>query len=135
MQKSDTSYQEIAKCFHLPINEAGRVLKICPTVLKKICRQHNIMRWPYRKVGSSALLAFRKNGRRQVMVSICCTKVGSLSVWSMWQLQSLDRMLAKLELALKDAEQDPHQVIVADSVAAKIRSLRKERDAMFGSSS
>ena len=48
--KGQTSIQELAKYFHLPINVAGSRLGICPTVLKKICRKHGLSRWPHRKV-------------------------------------------------------------------------------------
>ena len=49
--KGQTSIQQLAKYFHLPINVAGSRLGICPTVLKKICRKHGLSRWPHRKVG------------------------------------------------------------------------------------
>ena len=48
--KGKTKMENLAKYFHLPINNAGKQLGICPTVLKKICRKHGIQRWPHRKV-------------------------------------------------------------------------------------
>ena len=42
--------EEVGRHFHLPIEEASRRMKLCPTVLKKICRRYGIHRWPYRKV-------------------------------------------------------------------------------------
>lgn len=36
--------------FHLPIEEAARRMKLCPTVVKKICRRDGLHRWPHRKV-------------------------------------------------------------------------------------
>ncbi|KAF5827988.1 hypothetical protein DUNSADRAFT_18384 [Dunaliella salina] len=36
--------------YHLPINEAAAQLQVGVTVLKKFCRQHNVGRWPYRKL-------------------------------------------------------------------------------------
>ncbi|KAM3757878.1 hypothetical protein ACB098_01G000800 [Castanea mollissima] len=44
--------EEVGRHFHLPIEEASRRMKLCPTVLKKICRRYGIHRWPYRKVKS-----------------------------------------------------------------------------------
>jgi hypothetical protein len=35
--------------YDLPITDAARELGIGVTVLKKICRKHEIVRWPYRK--------------------------------------------------------------------------------------
>ncbi|GLJ47366.1 hypothetical protein SUGI_0999710 [Cryptomeria japonica] len=43
---------ELARYFHLPISEAAKRLRICPTVIKKICRRNELRRWPYRKVRS-----------------------------------------------------------------------------------
>ena len=50
--KGHTSVHEVAAHFHRPINEASRHLKICPTVLKKICRKAGLPRWPHRKLQS-----------------------------------------------------------------------------------
>jgi hypothetical protein len=47
-----THILDIAKHFHLPINEAAKKLNICPTVLKKICRKNGLPRWPHRKLQS-----------------------------------------------------------------------------------
>ncbi|GJN02048.1 hypothetical protein PR202_ga19363 [Eleusine coracana subsp. coracana] len=43
---------EIAQCFHLPIREASKTLKIGVSVLKKKCREYGIPRWPHRKIKS-----------------------------------------------------------------------------------
>lgn len=42
--------KEVGHYFHLPIEEAARRMKLCPTVLKKICRRDGMNRWPHRKV-------------------------------------------------------------------------------------
>lgn len=44
--------EEIQKHFHIPISEAAKQMKVGLTVLKKRCRQLNIMRWPHRKLKS-----------------------------------------------------------------------------------
>ncbi|XP_006643988.1 protein NLP2-like [Oryza brachyantha] len=46
------SYEEISKLFSLPIAEAASILGVCTSVLKRICRSHGIVRWPYRKLVS-----------------------------------------------------------------------------------
>ena len=51
-KKGRTAIESIACHFHKPINEAASELGICPTVLKKICRKHNMARWPHRKLKS-----------------------------------------------------------------------------------
>jgi len=48
--KGRTHIAEIAQYFHKPINVAARNLNVCATVLKKICRQHGLKRWPSRRL-------------------------------------------------------------------------------------
>jgi len=38
--------------YRLPINAACKELKICATILKKVCRNYGIKRWPHRKYQS-----------------------------------------------------------------------------------
>ncbi|XP_028552733.1 protein RKD4-like [Dendrobium catenatum] len=42
---------DITKFFSLPIAEAASILGVSDSVLKRICRENGIVRWPYRKVG------------------------------------------------------------------------------------
>lgn len=44
--------EEIQKHFHIPISEAAKQMNVGLTVLKKRCRELNIMRWPHRKLKS-----------------------------------------------------------------------------------
>nr|ABD96880.1 hypothetical protein [Tarenaya spinosa] len=44
--------KDIGKYFHLPVEEAARIMKVCPTVVKKICRRGGLARWPHRKIRS-----------------------------------------------------------------------------------
>ncbi|XP_059435270.1 protein RKD4 [Corylus avellana] len=43
---------EIQKHFNVPITKAAKEMKVGLTVLKKRCRELNIMRWPHRKIKS-----------------------------------------------------------------------------------
>ncbi|CAN6705867.1 unnamed protein product [Malus baccata var. baccata] len=43
---------EIQKYFDVPITQAAKELKVGLTVLKRRCRELNIMRWPHRKIKS-----------------------------------------------------------------------------------
>ncbi|CAN6275207.1 unnamed protein product [Urochloa humidicola] len=43
---------DIAQCFHLPIREASKSLKIGVSALKAKCRKYGIPRWPHRKIKS-----------------------------------------------------------------------------------
>ena len=44
------SMDELTQYLHLPEKAVAKQLGICLTSLKKLCRQHGITRWPYRKV-------------------------------------------------------------------------------------
>ncbi|WOL02235.1 kinesin-like protein KIN-8A [Canna indica] len=48
-QSGTLTFDEISKLFSLPIAEAAPILGVCTSVLKKICRDYGIVRWPYRK--------------------------------------------------------------------------------------
>ncbi len=45
-------FQQIAKHFEIPEAVAAQHLGISKTQLKKLCREHDIPRWPYRRVCS-----------------------------------------------------------------------------------
>ena len=45
-------YEDIEKCFHLPLAKACKALGIGMTCLKRKCRQYKIRSWPYRKLKS-----------------------------------------------------------------------------------
>eukprot|EP00771_Trimastix_marina_P000232 gnl/Trimastix_PCT/1240.p1 GENE.gnl/Trimastix_PCT/1240~~gnl/Trimastix_PCT/1240.p1 ORF type:complete len:403 (-),score=41.35 gnl/Trimastix_PCT/1240:85-1293(-) len=50
--KKDISMKTLQSYFHLPIKQVADELNVCTTVLKKICREKGIQRWPYRKIHS-----------------------------------------------------------------------------------
>jgi hypothetical protein len=41
---------DLRKQFHIPISEAAKRLNLCNSNLKKLCREFEIMKWPYRQV-------------------------------------------------------------------------------------
>lgn len=52
----DFKLADLARYFHLPINEAAQQLNICTTLLKKLCRNNGVKRWPHRKLKSLDVL-------------------------------------------------------------------------------
>merc|ERR1712137_9817 len=50
--ESTLTIADLSRYFHLPINDVSRELGVCTTVLKRICRQNGISRWPHRKIKS-----------------------------------------------------------------------------------
>uniref|UniRef100_A0A5B7BEG7 RWP-RK domain-containing protein n=2 Tax=Davidia involucrata TaxID=16924 RepID=A0A5B7BEG7_DAVIN len=47
-QKS-LSFDDVSKLFSLPLSEAADTLGVCTSVLKKMCHENGLVRWPYRK--------------------------------------------------------------------------------------
>ncbi|KAJ0112940.1 protein NLP4 isoform X2 [Pistacia vera] len=43
------SFDDVANYFSLPLSDAATHLGVCVSVLKKICRENGLDRWPYRK--------------------------------------------------------------------------------------
>ncbi|KAK7410725.1 hypothetical protein VNO78_01741 [Psophocarpus tetragonolobus] len=55
-RSSALEFEEIKNHFDLPINEAAKQMNVGLTMLKRRCRELNIMRWPHRKIKSLQLL-------------------------------------------------------------------------------
>jgi len=53
--------------FHLPMAAVAKMFGVCPTYFKRVCRNHGIMRWPYRQLRSMQ----RKGGNKQESYSPC----------------------------------------------------------------
>jgi hypothetical protein len=50
--RKQITVEDIAQCFEMPIRDASQVLGISLTQLKRLCREFNISRWPYRRLNS-----------------------------------------------------------------------------------
>eukprot|EP00898_Chlorokybus_atmophyticus_P008548 jgi/Chlat1/8695/Chrsp88S09240 len=75
-QKPPVTLADIAKHFHKPSVQAASDLGICTTVLKRLCRQFGIPRWPYRKVNAQLDFPVNTNGKT-VRVKATLSETGS----------------------------------------------------------
>lgn len=72
---------EIQKHFNVPITKAAKEMEVGLTVLKKRCRELNIMRWPHRKIKS--LKSLINNAKVLLHFGLDRT---SLVAWLLWLL-------------------------------------------------
>lgn len=52
MSSGKVSFETLKQYFSLPITAAAQELGVCATMLKKLCRQYGVKRWPHRKIQS-----------------------------------------------------------------------------------
>ena len=57
--KVNLAKEDLVAVFHLPVAEASKRLGLGTTALKRVCRQYNVKRWPYRKIVSNIRKANR----------------------------------------------------------------------------
>jgi hypothetical protein len=81
-----TTREQIALYFHMPISLASKELGICCTLLKKMCREFGIPRWPFRKI----------RGIEKDMIDIITLLSSTYSINLVTQLIKLQRKREKL---------------------------------------
>jgi len=48
----DLSFADVSRHFDLPLTQAAERLNVCVTLVKRVCRENGVSRWPYRKLQS-----------------------------------------------------------------------------------
>lgn len=74
---SGQSVEELRKYFYLPIQSVSKELGICTTILKKLCRNNNIQKWPYRQIKS---LTCAIQSLEMAMLNSSVTEVDKMSM-------------------------------------------------------
>ncbi|KAA8524157.1 hypothetical protein F0562_010412 [Nyssa sinensis] len=64
-QKS-LSFDDVSKLFSLPLSEAADNLGVCTSVLKKMCHENGLVRWPHRKfLSGKSIEEIKKDAARE----------------------------------------------------------------------
>lgn len=63
--------KELIKHFHRPLSDVAKDFDVCMTFMKKVCRGHGIVRWPYRKIRS---LRERMSGAEDSIEAVECLR-------------------------------------------------------------
>ncbi|KAK7350978.1 hypothetical protein VNO77_10083 [Canavalia gladiata] len=104
-------FDEIKKHFDVPITEAAKEMNVGLTLLKRRCRELNIMRWPHRKLKSLKLL------------------IDNLK-WSM--VPSVSSMVQELGLAKEVAMLEKHKMMLEKLPGLELsEETKKLRQACF----
>ncbi|KAJ1632002.1 RWP-RK domain-containing protein, partial [Pavlovales sp. CCMP2436] len=48
----ELSFADVSRHFHLPLTQAAELLNVSVTLVKRICRENGVSRWPFRKLAS-----------------------------------------------------------------------------------
>lgn len=107
--------------FHLPIHEAARKMNVCPTVIKKKCREGGLSRWPYRKVSLSPCFFKYHLFPEKIIYNVV-----SLCSFGKLQIKGIKRKISKKQEILETGTFEERACAAAD-----IRILEQELENIF----
>mmetsp|Transcript_25462 Transcript_25462/g.41908 ORF Transcript_25462/g.41908 Transcript_25462/m.41908 type:complete len:507 (+) Transcript_25462:223-1743(+) len=65
VKEKHVNLEDLVRHFSMPLEKAAKQLGVCPTTLKKLCRQNGIRRWPCRKLRREAKNRFQPSDQVQ----------------------------------------------------------------------
>jgi len=116
--------KELSKYFHLPINEAAAQLGVCATVLKKICRNNGVKRWPQRKIKSI-------NNMIEALQQLIDDSEGDVPKLNM----DMDDLLAKRKYLLENPDASYKSVVSKYAINSFNSKIQKAQSGQLGTSS
>jgi hypothetical protein len=129
---------EIAQCFHLPITQASKTLKIGVSKLKKKCREYGIPRWPQRKIKSldSLIHELEVLGPNLLYSSSLVDLVANVcsNLMQFWLIDINSKCIswflqASLDRTRGDAQQEKEkQALAIRAITKRKRMLQREKE-------
>jgi len=121
-------FEVLQNHFHLPMAVVAKKFDVCLTFFKKICRQHGIKRWPYRKLRSLekkiTTLAERVEDRAEVHL----TKLND-QLTQLRGLKTYDNYFASEHVAiLEDRSEGEHNLAHSESEDRASTSRREPQE-------
>jgi hypothetical protein len=112
--------EKLQSVFHLPINDAATALGMGVTVLKKLCRDRGIKRWPYRKLSSVDKLIESVKAVRACSQFLCSSHLPAFQfIGTDFKNSSRQRARGRLLLRLQRSRAD----ILLSILAAQVERL------------
>ncbi|KAJ4830848.1 hypothetical protein Tsubulata_028538 [Turnera subulata] len=94
---SKMTLRDLDDVFHLTIEQAAKKMGLCTTVIKRICRKHQLKRWPQRKV---------KSIRRRLAKEKLRMNTGNAKERALAKVEIL-KLLRELDIVCKRNEKEP----------------------------
>ncbi|KAL9647897.1 hypothetical protein ABK040_008169 [Willaertia magna] len=104
--RKNITFHDIAACFDMPIRDASQLLGISLTQLKRLCREFQIPRWPYRRLNSIQ----RRIEVLQIMQQRCESKSDMKAV------QQTRAEIEKLQKEVLELKSNPTPLLLSTDV-------------------